>query len=146
MVKEIITNKSELSFKCVLATALEPDYMMTVIADLLDTARAHNNCAGLAANQLGYHARILVIKYDGRYKVIIDPEYLRKWGGKSTKKEGCLSVPGTITKPVRVSRYKRVKIKYFDLDEKRWVERNFSNTNARVIQHEMDHLDGVLIG
>lgn len=146
MIKNILTNRDKLSIPCVPTTEGTPGEMMNCIKDLLDTAKHSNNCAGLAANQIGYNYRILVFKYDKRYKIIVDPEYLKRGGGKTTKKEGCLSVPGSVTKPVRVSRYKRIRIRYFNVEQSKWVENTFNNTNARVIQHEIDHLNGKLIG
>ena len=94
---------------------------------------------GLAANQLGLDRRIILINCSGFTQEFINPVILRRWGGRARGPEKCLSFPG---KQVDVLRYKRIKIRGYNLN---WGEitHNLSGINARVAQHEMDHLEGV---
>ncbi len=147
MIKDIITDRKKLSVKSEPANTQDPEHVMEVIKDLLDTARANDRCAGLSAVQIGYPVQVFVIRINPKkYQIVVDPEVLRKWGGKTTKPEGCLSVPGSVETPIKVVRHRRIRIKFFDLKTKNWIKRNFSGFKARVLQHEMDHLNGITIG
>ena len=151
MIREIVTDREFLAQPCKSIDGEEPEEIMDVIMDLIETAKHANvnipgGCAGLAANQIGHQYRIFVIQHEGHFKAIVDPEIVRTWGGKEGKGEGCLSVPGSVETPIKVVRHRRIRIKFFDLKTKNWIKRNFSGFKARVLQHEMDHLDGVTIG
>ena len=121
----------------------------SLIADMEDTMRAANG-AGLAAPQIGVPLR-LVIFGGGRsprypdagavpYTVLINPVLKARWGGKEADWEGCLSVPG-----MRgwVPRYRRLRYRGVDQFGAP-VDRKVEGFHARVVQHEVDHLDGVL--
>ena len=147
MIKDIITDRNELLVKSEPANTQDPGHVMEVIKDLLDTARANDRCAGLAAVQIGYPVQVFVLRINPKkYQIIVDPEVLRKWGGKTTKPEGCLSVPDSLTSPIKTVRYKRIRIAFFDPEISGMVERNFNNFNARVVQHALDSFDGVVFG
>jgi peptide deformylase len=75
---------------------------------------------------------------------MINPEYIEKKGKLKSGKEGCLSRPETILKPVSVKRYYKIKIKYTDVNGTERIAK-YKNYFARVIQHEIDHLDGISI-
>lgn len=100
---------------------------------------------GLAAIQVGRPVRVIVFDVGGpqnpRPEVMIDPEIT--WSRKTqiVMEEGCLSIPGL---HVDVSRPSDVKVAYTDLDGQRRT-RDLGGMPARVVQHEIDHLDGVLI-
>jgi len=95
---------------------------------------------GLAANQIGVLQRVFVIKRNnGEMLEFINPEILQKEGNKIDR-EGCLSVP---EREGPVPRAEKVKLRYQTLTDEE-VEAVFSDLEARVIQHELDHLDGVL--
>lgn len=95
---------------------------------------------GLAANQIGVLQRVFVIKRNnGEMLEFINPEILQKEGNKIDR-EGCLSVP---EREGPVPRAEKVKLRYQTLTDEE-VEAAFSDLEARVIQHELDHLDGVL--
>lgn len=115
-----------------------------VIQDLLDTAKAHSNCAGLAAPQIGYQQRVIVVRLTEGFIPMINPKYIEKSGKYQNGKEGCLSRPPTIKNQVNVKRYYRIKIKYTG-PQGYEVIKKFRSFEARVIQHEIDHLDGKLI-
>jgi len=143
MILDIVTNKKELSKVCM--QAIDVDTAKIVGDDLLDTANSiYDSCAGLAAPQIGHSSRIVVVKLDDGFELMINPQYITKSGKRQNGKEGCLSRPSTIENNVSVKRYYRIKIKYVDKDFK-IVVKKFKGFQARVIQHEIDHLNGILI-
>lgn len=137
----IVTDVKKLSVRCNPAGTVTSKHVERIIKDLLDTARAHPTCVGLAANQIGYNARIFVMLYRNGWIIIVDPKLIRSPGGVDYIIEGCLSVPGVRK---RVMRYTKIRVEYFD-DEGELVARNFNNFHARIFQHELDHLNGKLI-
>lgn len=144
MIKPIVTDKKELSEICC-ASKLNTIYTKEAAQDLLDTANSlYRKCDGLAANQIGYSARIIIVKLSSGFTVMINPEYIEQAGKLKSGKEGCLSCPETISKPVSVKRHYKIKIKYTDVDGTERIVK-YKNYFARVIQHEMDHLDGISI-
>lgn len=98
---------------------------------------------GLAAPQVGINKRFFVIMLPTwkQYKVFINPEILAVMGKKTIKEEGCLSIPGIA---IKVPRYERIRLSYFELDGTERVE-EFKGDVARIVQHEYEHLDGILI-
>ncbi len=120
-----------------------------LIADMLDTM-AHYNGAGLAAPQIGVGLRVVIfgVGTNPRYPqaepvpqtVLINPVIAPVSDGQSSDWEGCLSVPGMRGK---VSRYQRIRYQGFDQFGQP-IERTAEQFHARVVQHECDHLDGVL--
>ena len=109
--------------------------------DLLDTVSAHSHeCVGMAANMIGVHKRIIVFQDDMRYTVMLNP--VIKWASPNTfeTQEGCLSLTGT--RPV--TRHESIEVDYLDMNMKK-QRRRYSGFSAQIIQHECDHLDGVLI-
>lgn len=140
-IKSIVTDRKALARWCDPAVTKTDNYKKRVVRDLLNTAVSHTNCAGLAANQIGNCVRIFVMKYQNTWLVCIDPMIIIKHGDKCYDREGCLSVPG-VTK--RIIRYKRIKVQYTD-EHGEIITRYFNGLNARVFQHELDHINGVLI-
>lgn len=114
------------------------------VEDLLETFWSHNIAVGLAAPQIGIQLRLAVINYtrekSGDTFIIINPKVLSTSGKKDKKKESCMSVPGYAGE---VERRKKIAIEYQDRfgQKKTLVAEGFM---ARVIQHEIDHLEGVL--
>lgn len=111
-----------------------------LILDMIQTLRA-NNGLGLAAPQVGKNLRICVIEIENELFVLINPEIKTLSNEKIPSEEGCLSFPN---KFMNLQRHKRVKIKAIDLNGKSQIIRA-RGLLARVIQHEIDHLNGVLI-
>mgnify|MGYP000135378213 CR=1 FL=1 len=143
MIKPIITDKNLLSntSESVSIFSAEDE----VIQDLLYTANSmYGRCAGLAAPQIGYDVRVVAVLLSGGFTIMVNPEYIYKKGKLLNGNEGCLSRPGTIKKPVNVKRFYKIRIRYTDINGD-VVETKFRSMNARVIQHEIDHLDGILI-
>lgn len=91
---------------------------------------------GLAANQIGYNIRVFIIKN----KIFINPKLIKTYGDLNKNKEGCLSIPSVFENVLRKS---NIKIKYFNENWKLCIDK-FNGINARIIQHEYDHIDGKL--
>jgi peptide deformylase len=143
MIREIITDELQLSKMSIDCT--DASIINEVVQDLIDTANAHKGeCLGLAANQIGYPWRIFVLLTPEGFAAAINPEVTCMTGGRKQYYEACLSRPGSRKAPTKVKRYKRVKIKLTNSDgEVALLE--FKDLAARIVQHELDHLDGILI-
>lgn len=114
------------------------DAIRELVADLFETMDAAEG-VGLAANQIGLARRVAVVGIDDDRFVLIDPVIVES-DGKDTAEEGCLSIPDIYAD---VTRFSSIVIETLDLDgSRRRIEAD--GLKARVIQHEMDHLDGVL--
>lgn len=131
------------------AKTIEPGELdlAQLIEDMFETMDAANG-VGLAAPQIGKAVRLFVIdtspmeenEEDGVRKAFINPEILEEWGEEWAFEEGCLSIPGVRED---VFRHENIKIRYQDL-EWNWHEEELDDMKARVIQHEYDHIEGVL--
>ena len=137
MIKELIhdpillARKSEKAAKEDLQTA----------QDLLDTLIAHKDgCVGMAANMIGVCKRIIAFDNDGTYIVMFNPEIIKKSDSYNAE-EGCLSLLGG---PRACKRYKTIKVQW-QTDEFQTRIKTFTGFPAQIIQHEVDHCDGVLI-
>ncbi len=111
-----------------------------LILDMIQTLRS-NNGLGLAAPQIGKNLRICIIEIENELFVLINPEIKTLSKEKIPSEEGCLSIPN---KFLNIQRHKRVKVKATDLNGKKQIIRA-RGLLARAIQHEIDHLNGVLI-
>ena len=108
--------------------------------DLLDTLLAHQSeCVGMAANMIGVRKRIIVFDHEGAYLTMLNPVILKKSGLYETE-EGCLSLSGTR----KTTRYQTIEVSYLDqsFNPRRQV---YTGWIAQVIQHEIDHCDGIII-
>ena len=108
--------------------------------DLLDTLIAHRDgCVGMAANMIGVSKRIIVFDNDGAYMTMFNPEII-KYAEPYEAEEGCLSLEGKR----KTKRYRTIKVRY---QNERFQVRlqSFSGWPAQIIQHEIDHCNGVLI-
>lgn len=113
---------------------------LPVAEDLLDTLIAHKDgCVGMAANMIGVSCRIIVFDDGGTYITMFNPEIL-KAAGAFTAEEGCLSLDGTRT----VKRWRTVKVQYQNAAFGTRIK-TFSGFTAQIIQHEIDHCNGILI-
>jgi len=142
-VKNIVTNEKKLSLVSLYVDSYTE--VLGIASDLVDTAIFYSKmpigCVGLACNQIGILKRIIVIRFEGSWLVMINPVIEEAWAGKFNAKEGCLSRPG---KSVSMRRYKKIRVTYTDVTGDR-INKKFTKFNARVIQHEVDHLDGKYI-
>lgn len=108
--------------------------------DLLDTLEANKDrCVGLAANMTGVLRRILVLDNEGTPLVMLNPEIISRAESYKTE-EGCLSLDGT--RPV--TRWRRIKVRWQDTQLRTRIK-TFTDFPAQIIQHEMDHFEGILI-
>lgn len=137
MVKELVHDPILLAMKS--ETAAKDD--LQAAQDLADTLSAHkDSCVGMAANMIGVRKRIIVFDNGGEYMTMLNPEILKKSEPYETE-EGCLSLLGG---PRKCKRYKSVKVKWQTVDFQTRIK-TFSGFTAQIIQHEIDHCDGILI-
>jgi len=114
------------------------DTIRTLCVSMID-AMIKNEGIGLAANQVGILKRIIVVSDEGKISVMINPEIVEFSEKTCIMDEGCLSIPETY---LPIIRYETVKVKYRDMKGKPHIQ-SYSGLTARVIQHEVDHLDGI---
>ena len=113
---------------------------LQVAQDLLDTLTAHKGgCVGMAANMIGVSKRIIVFDNEGIYMVMFNPEIVKR-SEPYEAEEGCLSLPGTR----KAKRYRSIKVQYQN-DQFQTRFKTFTGWTAQIIQHEIDHCNGVLI-
>lgn len=108
--------------------------------DLLETLEAHREeCVGMAANMIGVRKRIIAVRDGEASLLMFNPEIIQK-SGPYQAQEGCLSLEGVRT----ARRWKSIKVRYWN---EKFQERfrTFSGWTAQIIQHEMDHCEGILI-
>lgn len=111
-----------------------------VADDLRDTLVAHSDeCVGMAANMIGVTKRIIVVNDNGKLLEMFNPEIIGKSGEYQTE-EGCLSLTGVR----KVTRYKNITVRWQTREMKEQVGM-FAGFTAQIIQHEVDHCNGVLI-
>lgn len=136
MIREICKDIIFLAQKAEPATSDD----LSVAADLLETLQYHKDgCVGMAANMIGVNKRIIAFDNDGEYMVMFNPEILRKTGPYDTE-EGCLSLTGV--RPVK--RWKTIKVKWQNEKFQQRIK-NFTGWTAEIIQHEIDHCEGIII-
>ena len=113
---------------------------LPIAQDLLDTLEAHRDgCVGMAANMIGQAVRIIVFDNEGRYTVMLNPEIV-KASDRYEAEEGCLSLEGVR----KAKRYRSIKVRY--QNEKLQTRfKTFTGWTAQIIQHEIDHCNGILI-
>ncbi len=141
MVKELMHDPIFLAVKS--EDAAKED--LQVASDLLETLIAHkDSCVGMAANMIGVRKRIIAFLDDsGRtptYTVMLNPEIVKRDGCYETE-EGCLSLLG---EPRKCKRYKSIKVRY-QTTEMQTRTKTYTGWTAQIIQHEVDHCNGVLI-
>ncbi|MBU3100602.1 MULTISPECIES: peptide deformylase [Clostridium] len=136
MVKSIMKDIFFLNQKSEPATKAD----VQVIQDLLDTLKANKEgCVGMAANMIGVKKRIIVISMGDMNVPMINPVIVNKSGQYETE-EGCLSLIGVR----KTNRFKVIEVAYFDSGFKKRREK-YSGWIAQIIQHEVDHCDGIVI-
>ena len=137
MIKELVHDPMFLGIKS--KPAVKDDLL--VGQDLLDTLIAHREtCVGMAANMIGVTKSVIAFSDNGKYVVMYNPEIVSK-SGEFQAEEGCLSLLGG---PRPTVRYKTIRVKYQD-NSFIWRTANYTGFTAQIIQHEIDHCNGVLI-
>lgn len=136
MVRPIMKDRFFLSQKSKPATPED----VSVAQDLLDTLAAHRDgCVGMAANMIGVAKRIIVFTHDGSDMVMFNPEIIKQTGPYETE-EGCLSLTGI--RPT--TRYRTITVRYQNAAFQS-KQRTFHDWSAQIIQHEIDHCNGIII-
>ena len=136
MVRDICKDPIFLARKALPATPQD----LPVAADLVDTLAHHREgCVGMAANMIGVSKRIIAVDNDGTYLVMFNPRILKR-SGPYQAEEGCLSLEGT--RPAK--RWTSIKVRW---QNERFQERTrtFTGWTAQIIQHEIDHCEGIVI-
>lgn len=137
MVKPIVKDIFLLRRKSAPATAED----LPVAQDLLDTLQANSDhCVGMAANMIGVHKRIIVVSTGIFPMVMLNPALVSHSNQRYEAEEGCLSLTGTRT----TQRWEQIEVAYQDMQMKE-KRQTFSGFVAQIIQHEMDHCEGILI-
>ncbi len=136
MIREICRDEAFLAQKAEPARADDLD----TARDLLDTLITHKDgCVGMAANMIGVNKCIIAFDNDGEYTVMLNPVIVKRSGAYEAE-EGCLSLTGTR----KARRFKSIKVQW--QNEKLQTRlKTFTGWTAEIIQHEIDHCDGVLI-
>ena len=136
MIRELCTDEDFLAQKAELATPED----LQVAADLLDILIHHKEgCVGLAANMIGVNKRIIAFDNDGSYMVMFNPQIIKKAEPYDTE-EGCLSL--SVVRPTK--RWKSIKVSW---QNEKFQQRlkTFTGWTAQIIQHEIDHWEGIII-
>lgn len=112
-----------------------------IAQDLLETLIFQKEgCVGMAANMIGVTKRIIAFNDNGEYKIMLNPEIVKSSGEYETK-EGCLSLLGD---PRPTKRFEKIKVQYQTMDMKVRLK-TYQGFTAQIIQHEIDHCNGILI-
>ena len=136
MIRPIMHDPLFLAKKSVVATEADRQ----VITDLLDTLHVSlDRCVGMAANMIGERKRIIVFCNGPMLMVMVNPEIIAK-SGEYEAEEGCLSLAGLR----KTKRYRKITVKYQD-QTFRQLTGTFEGFTAKIIQHEIDHCNGILI-
>lgn len=137
MVRELIHDPILLARKSVPAGQED----LEIARDLLDTLAAHKeSCVGMAANMIGEFRNIIVFDDQGTYTVMLNPEILKAVEEYETE-EGCLSLLGG---PRKTKRFRKIKVRYQTMALQTRIK-TYTGWTAQIIQHEIDHCNGILI-
>ena len=137
MIRELMHDEKFLALPSTPATQED----IHIAQDLLETLIAHEDgCVGMAANMIGETKRIIAFDNDGEYMVMFNPVILKKSESYTTQ-ESCLSLLGG---PRETKRYKSIKVQYQNEKFQTRIK-TFKDWTAQIIQHEIDHCDGILI-
>ncbi|BCK85897.1 peptide deformylase (plasmid) [Pusillibacter faecalis] len=127
-----------LAQKSVPAVNCEED--LQVARDLLETLEAHKEgCVGMAANMIGVSKRIIAFDNEGTYMVMFNPEIVKS-SDRYEAEEGCLSLTGIR----KTKRWKSIKVQYQN-EQFQTRFKTFTGWTAQIIQHEIDHCNGIII-
>ena len=136
MIQPVMKDPIFLAQKSVPATKED----LQVAQDLLDTLTAHKDgCVGMAANMIGVCKRIIAFDNEGTYMVMFNPVIVRQSGPYETQ-EGCLSLTGVR----KTKRFQTVKVQWQN-EQFQTRLKTFTGWTAEIIQHEIDHCEGILI-
>lgn len=136
MIRDICRDEAFLAQRAEPATAED----LPTARDLMETLEAHKDaCVGMAANMIGVNRRIIAFDNAGTYMLMLNPVIIKQSGAYEAE-EGCLSLSGTR----KATRFKTIKVQW--QNEKLQTRiKTFSGWTAQIIQHEIDHCEGILI-
>lgn len=136
MIREICRDETFLAQKAAPATADD----LATAQDLLDTLTAHkDSCVGMAANMIGVCKRIIAFDNEGTYMVMFNPVIVRQ-SGPYEAQEGCLSLTGVR----KTKRFQTIKVQWQN-EQFQTRLKTFTGWTAEIIQHEIDHCEGIII-
>ena len=136
MIREICRDETFLAQKAAPATADD----LATAQDLLDTLTAHKDgCVGMAANMIGVCKRIIAFDNEGTYMVMFNPVIVRQ-SGPYEAQEGCLSLTGVR----KTKRFQTIKVQWQN-EQFQTRLKTFTGWTAEIIQHEIDHCEGIVI-
>ena len=136
MIKPIVKDMLFLGQKSERATKSD----VNIIKDLQDTLAANSEtCVGMAANMIGYKKRIIIVNVGFVNMIMVNPRIVKKAFPFETE-EGCLSLEGIR----KTTRYKEIEVEFEDINFKK-QRKKFTDWTAQIIQHEIDHCNGILI-
>ena len=136
MIREICRDETFLAQKAAPATADD----LATAQDLLDTLTAHkDSCVGMAANMIGVCKRIIAFDNEGTYMVMFNPVIVRQ-SEPYEAQEGCLSLTGVR----KTKRFQTIKVQWQN-EQFQTRLKTFTGWTAEIIQHELDHCQGILI-
>ena len=136
MIRPIMRDETFLAQKAELATPAD----LEIADDLLETLQANKAaCVGMAANMIGVNKRIIAFDDGGKYTVMFNPEIIKK-SGPYEAEEGCLSLFGRR----KAKRWKSIKVQYQNREFQTRFK-TYTSWTAQIIQHEIDHCDGIVI-
>lgn len=136
MVRDIMKDVFFLSQKSTPATPED----LPIAQDLLETLEAHKEgCVGMAANMIGVSKRIIAFDNGGQFMVMYNPKIIKQ-SDPYEAEEGCLSLSGTR----KTRRWKSIKVQYMN-DQFQTRFKTFTGWTAQIIQHEIDHCNGIVI-
>ena len=136
MIREIMRDEVFLAQKAETATAAD----LPIAMDLLETLQAHKDgCVGMAANMIGENKRIIAFECEDQYMIMFNPEIIKR-SDPYEAEEGCLSLSGTR----KTKRWKSIKVQYQN-EQLQLRFKTFKGFTAQIIQHEIDHCDGIII-
>ena len=137
MIRPLVHDPLLLARKSVPATKED----LETARDLMDTLVSHKDaCVGMAANMIGITKRIIAFDCDGTYMVMLNPEIISSSGEYETE-ESCLSLLGG---PRKTKRFQKIKVRWQTEDLQTRIK-TFTGWTAQIIQHEIDHCNGILI-
>jgi peptide deformylase len=144
MIRTIIKNREKLHAYCTeidFEDNADKTKASRIAGDLINTLAEHKNGIGLAAPQIGENRRIFIFQRNGKNIVAINPEIVEKSKGRIGNNEQCLSCPGA---DKRIMRHMAITVKWYDTDGN-FHKSKLKGLPAIIFQHELDHLNGILI-
>ena len=133
MIREICKDEAFLAQKAEPATADD----LGIAQDLLDTLIAHKDgCVGMAANMIGVNKRIIAFENGGKYMIMLNPVIINPYEAE----EGCLSLVGTR----KTERWRSIRVQWQN-EKLQTRVKTFTSFTAEIIQHEIDHCEGIII-